>query len=457
MLRSCLSLSASNVPEVIDLFSGCGGLALGFQKAGFKISYGIELMPEAVETAAYNLHWRFGEENGHECGDITKMSPDIFKDKIGKNGCIVIGGPPCQAYSMIGRAKLRSLGEHRINTNDKRGYLYEDFIRFALGLEARAVIMENVPEAVNYGGRNIPQTICEILEDNDYNAYWTILNSADYGVPQVRERVFVIAVKNGEKLSINLPEPTHVSADNRKGAVQQRINTFTDAKNFRLPNEPGADLAAWVTAGEALSDLPELFPNHYSKYVLNKINFPVAYRCEIENSYQQEMRTWYGQEMKMVTGNCFRKTRRDFPIFAEMQQGDDYTDASAIADILFNQALKARGISLSNDKDAYDKLKKEIVPPYDRENFKTKWQRLSENKPSHTLVAHLSVDTYSHIHPTEPRGISVREAARLQSFPDGFLFQCSMGDAFKQIGNAVPPLLAKGIAVQVMKAFNKED
>ena len=73
------------------------------------------------------------------------------------------------------------------------------------------------------------------------------------------------------------------------------------------------------------------------------------------------------------------------------------------------------------------------------------------------MVAHLSVDTYSHIHPYEPRGISVREAARLQSFPDGFMFQCNMGDAFKQIGNAVPPLLAKGIAVQLYKAFSSEE
>ena len=77
--------------------------------------------------------------------------------------------------------------------------------------------------------------------------------------------------------------------------------------------------------------------------------------------------------------------------------------------------------------------------------------------PSHTFVAHLSVDTYSHIHPVEPRGISVREAARLQSFPDAFLFQCAMGDAYKQIGNAVPPLLAKGIAIQVRRAFDREN
>ena len=101
----------------------------------------------------------------------------------------------------------------------------------------------------------------------------------------------------------------------------------------------------------------------------------------------------------------------------------------------------------------YEKLKAEIVPPYDRENFISKWQKLRSDRPSHTLVAHLSVDTYSHIHPVEPRGISVREAARLQSFPDGFLFQCAMGDAYKQIGNAVPPLLAYAVAEEVKKAF----
>ena len=95
-----------------------------------------------------------------------------------------------------------------------------------------------------------------------------------------------------------------------------------------------------------------------------------------------------------------------------------------------------------------------MVPIYDRENFAEKWKRLDENKPSHTVVAHLSVDTYSHIHPWEPRGISVREAARLQSFPDDFTFDCSMGDAFKQIGNAVPPLLALGVATSVYESFN---
>ena len=447
-------LTNNNLPEVIDLFSGCGGLALGFQKAGFHITHGIEINREAVETASYNLNWRYGEESGHVCGDITKMDAVVFSDQIGPEGCIVIGGPPCQAYSLVGRAKLRSLGEHRINTKDKRGYLYQDFLRFALDLKARAVIMENVPESTNYGEENIPQTVCEILEENGYEAYWTILDAADYGVPQVRERVFVIAVLKDENRRIELPVPTHTSGEDKLTQNQMRFNEFHDTcKNFVFPNRPGSDAENWITVGEAFDDLPELFPTAQTRYVLNRINMPMPYRTAAENSYQELMRTWYGEDMGSVTGNCFRKTLRDFPIFAEMQQGDDYIKASEIADSHLEQACKARGISEASNKEEYDNLKKEFVPPYDRENFTTKWQKLRADKPSHTLVAHLSVDTYSHIHPYEPRGISVREAARLQSFPDGFLFQCNMGDAFKQIGNAVPPLLAEGIAIQVRKAF----
>ena len=96
------------------------------------------------------------------------------------------------------------------------------------------------------------------------------------------------------------------------------------------------------------------------------------------------------------------------------------------------------------------------MPQYDREKFENKWKRLDANKPSHTVVAHLEKDTYSHIHPWEPRGISVREAARLQSFPDDFVFNCSMSNAFRQIGNAVPPLLSLAVAKTIYDSFKEE-
>lgn len=447
-------MDTEKLPEVIDLFSGCGGLALGFQSVGFKVTHGIEIMPEAVETVSYNIHWRYGQESKHICGDITKIDPNIFIDAIGKNGCIVIGGPPCQAYSLVGRAKLKSLGKDRINTNDKRGYLYQDFLRFAFALNARAIVMENVPESVNYGGENIPQLVCEIMEKNGYIAYWTILNSADFGVPQIRERVIVIGIKDTEETDVCLPVPTHRNNEDKKTQNQLRFSSLLQYSNFRVPKEPDKNNPSWVTVGDALSDLPVLFPSKDCKYKLHKITAGLKYSSAPDCEFQRLMRNWYGKEMQTVTANCYRKTIRDYPIFEKMKQGDDYLAASKIADELFENACKVNGITEESDKEKYDLLKKSIVPPYSRTTFFSKWQKLSLDKPSHTLVAHLSVDTYSHIHPIEPRGISVREAARLQSFPDGFLFQCSMGNAYKQIGNAVPPLLAKGVALQLKKSFS---
>ena len=145
MSDSSSSIStASNLPGVIDLFSGCGGLALGFQQAGFDILYGADIQQEACDTANYNLCWKLGHEANHFCTDLTTLdASEILPYTNGRN-VIVIGGPPCQAYSTAGRAKLRSLGEDRIHLNDKRGYLFEDFIRLALDLDASAIVMGNI-------------------------------------------------------------------------------------------------------------------------------------------------------------------------------------------------------------------------------------------------------------------------------------------------------------------------
>ena len=444
------------LPEVIDLFSGCGGLALGFQKSGFKITHGIELIPSAVKTVSYNLAWRFGKKSNHICGDITKVDSSIFKNYIGKNGCIVIGGPPCQAYSIAGKGKLRSLGAERVNTNDVRGFLYQDFLRFALELEAKAIVMENVPESTNFGGENIPDKVCKILKNRGYNAIWTILNAADYGVPQIRERVFVIALKESENLDYSLPKPTHRCPKDIKTFNEARFTTFNKYEFFRIPNKKTNGLKKWVTVGEALSDLPILFESSNSKYRLNKLNMELSYNKPISCRYQKIMRDWYGNSPKSLTGHAFRNSSRDFKIFARMKEGDNYLDASNIADKILEERLHTISRKVDKSSKEYEKIVKEIIPPYDREKFPNKWRKLDTKVPSHTLVAHLSKDTYSHLHPFEPRGISVREAARLQSFPDDFFFDCSMGEAFRQIGNAVPPLLAKGVADSIKKAFKEK-
>lgn len=436
------------LPKVVDLFSGCGGLALGFQKAGFDICTGIEIMPEACKTLNYNLSWRFDSKENHICGDITQLASCVFKDYVGENDCIVIGGPPCQAYSIAGRAKLKSLGEDRVNVNDKRGYLYQDFLRVALDLKAKAVIMENVPESTNYGGKCIPEIVCDVLEKHGYKVAWTILNAADYGVPQIRERVILIAIKDFHS-NIILPIPTHKGPEGYRTVHQRRLNAYKEYKHFQEPCVGREEVMEWVSVGDALSDLPALFSNAGAKYVANKMNSLKNYSKAAGCEFQRLMRSWYGCEMSGISGNCFRNTSRDFETFEAMRPDDMYSDAILWAKKRLCQEAGALGIKAGSEQ--YEKLQANVIPGMNQNSFENKWKRLNSNKPSHTLVAHLSKDTYSHIHPWEPRGISVREAARLQSFPDGFIFNCAMGDAFKQIGNAVPPLMAYNIALALRK------
>ena len=441
-------------PQVVDLFSGCGGLSLGFQMAGLQIVSGVEANEHAWKTASFNLHWKDGSDTEHLCKDITEV--DASELKLNNlSSLITIGGPPCQAYSRIGRSKLRSLGEHRYGLNDKRAFLYKEFIRLSVELDSKAIVMENVPESVNFFHLNIPQIVCEELEKYGYNAVWTILNSADFGVPQTRERVFVIAVKREIGDITFLPEPTHIDPNIKDyEKLNRKYKKYEKYSNFRSPNIPDANCPKWVTVEDAISDLPAIFPDSDSKYILHGINTRLPYQTPPINDYQKLMRkTSENSYTDEVDANCIRKTVRDFRIFERMKPGDNYLAAHKIALELFEDACKFYNIS-KDDGEEYENLKKKYVPPYDTSKFQSKWKKLNPEKPSHTLVAHLGTDTYSHIHPFEPRGISVREAARLQSFPDSFIFNVPMSSAFKQIGNAVPPLLAKGVAKAVLKNLN---
>ena len=140
-----------------------------------------------------------------------------------------------------------------------------------------------------------------------------------------------------------------------------------------------------------------------------------AFTDKIEHwIHSGESNHWYGKEGFGVSANAFRRNTRDFPIFERMQQGDNYIAATKIAEELFYEEAKLFGYE--KDSEEYISLYNKMVPQYDKEKFENKWKKLDETKPSHTLVAHLGKDTYSHIHPIEPRGITVREAARLQSF-----------------------------------------
>ena len=205
--------------------------------------------------------------------------------------------------------------------------------------------------------------------------------------------------------------------------------------------------ARFVSVREALGDLPRL-RGHLETPPIPPTDRDLPLRGT-PSPYVSGLRDWpLVRPPNALSGHWYRFTPRDFPIFRLMAQGDCYPEALEIAHSFFRARLSAMDSPPRPDTLAYQKLKDEIVPPYRNDAFHDKWQKLIADQPSWTLTAHLSKDSYSHIHydSRQARTITVREAARLQSFPDGVEFCGNQGEKFRQIGNAVPPVLARAIA-----------
>lgn len=176
--------------------------------------------------------------------------------------------------------------------------------------------------------------------------------------------------------------------------------------------------------------------------------------------YAKLMRNWPGHQKchAETNGHVVRLTPRDFPIFQRMKPGGDYPHACRVASEIFEETLAALSPVPIEGTPAYKALREKHVPPYDPGKFPNKWWKLDPSMPSRTLTAHMGKDTYSHIHwdASQKRTVSVREAARLQSFPDSFRFAGAMNASFRQIGNAVPPLLAKAVASRLKQDLLRE-
>jgi DNA (cytosine-5)-methyltransferase 1 len=228
----------------------------------------------------------------------------------------------------------------------------------------------------------------------------------------------------------------------------------------QIPAHPKS-LPRSVSAIEALSDLPFISDHLRDMSVIRKrkVQERMAYREDVGlSSYAKLMRNWYGfTTAGDVSGNVVRLTARDFPIFGRMPRGSDYPVALKIAQELLEEKLSQERIRPKPLTRGYMALEKATVPPYDGDKFPNKWWKLNPGVPSRTLTAHLGKDTYSHIHydGRQKRMISVREAARLQSFPDAFEFAGAMNASFRQIGNAVPPLLGFSVADSLMQTLGQ--
>ncbi|WP_437650323.1 DNA cytosine methyltransferase [Sorangium sp. So ce362] len=453
---------------VVDLFSGAGGLSLGFQAAGARILAAVDASEAAGRTFRKNFDVLqsdapprvfIGDEGDIEDLDIER----IARRDAGPD--ILVGGPPCQGFSRVGRAKLASLADDP-EAGDPRNELYHRFVGAARFWRPSAVVMENVVGMLSVKGENVAEAVCDELAGCGYRIGYAPLNAAWYGVPQFRERLFFVALREDLCLLPSVPDPTH-RVETPSGYLRP-----PEAITLSLPFMPHFELevrtargrASAITVSDALDDLPRITEHLSStppKARPDDFRILRLHEREPTTSFAKLMRRWPGlPELDGVRDHAIRRTPRDFETFRRMRPDDRYPEAMPIARERFREELARRaatGDAPVEGTAAYEELRRRFVPPYPEDRFVDKWRKLNPDRPSWTVPAHLSRDAYSHIHhdSEQARAISVREAARLQSFPDAFEFVGNMGDCFTQIGNAVPPVLAWVLADHILRLLGR--
>ena len=382
-----------DAPTVVDLFCGAGGLSLGFRQCGYKTIFANDFDPLCIETYKYN-HPEIPASR-IVCEDI-RLIADHIERYIFEPVDVVIGGPPCQGFS--------SANKHHRVIDDPRNELYKYFLRAIARLAPKIVVMENVKGMLKVADQVVEdyEGIQIILNGQtlSYTVSYELLNSADFSVAQSRERLIYIAIRS------DLVEQSGITPN----AVFAQIRE----NNSRKPV---------YNLSFALDGIRPLVAPH--KMNVGEIDTEEGGRkidanpfCGNENEYLTLINQ--GREIPLVFNHKARYcSELNYEIYKRMNPGDDATDPK-IADIM----------------------------PYAHRNdkFKDKYYRLYADRPCRTITAHLRSDCHSHIHPTEDRAITPREAARVQSFPDDYLFLGPYLKTYIQIGNAVPTLMAREIA-----------
>lgn len=488
-------------PTFIDLFCGAGGFSLGFRAAGAHALAAVDIDEVAARTYRRNfakLQPRMPPRVlSGDLGNLEEIDLESINEE--RTPDILIGGPPCQGFSRIGRGKLASLsGSHA--AQDPRNTLYLAFMEAAERWRPRAIVIENVPGmlSVDASSSTRPEEDLSFAEKaasdlvaRGYRAGFAVLNAALYGVPQFRERIFFVGVRRDLDVRPSLPPTSHVVSA-PPGYVVPTGELFLPFDDIHHDLSIDTTLAALppTTVREAIGDLPairdHLAPGGAARPVFRTRR---RYEGSPASAFAQLMRAWPKlRAPTIMDDHSVRRTPRDYEIFRRMRPGDRYVEARGHARDIFREyldmargrialqpgsaafearryardhldrrfrELAQRGEIPAADTAAYQALMDRFVPKYPEDIFKDKWRKLMPDQPSWTVPAHLAKDAYSHIHydDEQARAISVREAARLQSFPDGFRFEGNMGDCFRQIGNAVPPVLAWAVAAHLLAAL----
>jgi len=384
--------------KVIDLFSGAGGFGLGFKMAGYNLCFSLEIDRWAADTLSEN------NKNGmfilQDNIRNYKTKKDI-QETCTKIPDIIIGGPPCQGFSNAGSLKR--------DANDPRNFLFKDFAKWVQYLEPTIFIMENVKGIIsrcNSSGIKIIEVIKKTFSDIGYSNLniWT-LNAVEYGVPQLRERVFIVGHK--KNIVIDAPPKTHY--------INKKIKGLEKA----------------VTVKEAIYDLPKINASEGQEIQ--------GYKKKPKSKYQ----IWARGNQKILYNHIAMKhTKRIIERFSHINIGESVSHVSV----------------------KYKERKRNGNGAISEQSYNMNNRRLDPSKPSHTIPASFYS---SFVHPHLNRNITAREAARLQSFPDNYHFMGKRTlissklskrngrsdynylSQYNQIGNAVPPILSKAIAEHI--------
>ncbi|MDX4062196.1 DNA cytosine methyltransferase [Aliarcobacter skirrowii] len=380
----------------IDLFAGAGGFAEGFYQEGYKALSHVEFDKYACDTLKERMKFYKYNEN-----EIEKVKPtditsenilNIIDDCVQDNDVdVIIGGPPCQSFSSQGKAR----DPHGMK-KDPRNYLYENYIKVLNHYKPKFFVFENVSGILStkINGELIIHKIYEDMKKNYKiieDKEKILLNAVDFGVPQERKRVILIGVRRDLNIDVN-------DVYNELNEVSKKIEK--------------------VTVEDAISDLPSLLPGEGKDLV--------KFRPKKISKYLEQIR------------------HKDYDLLHHHVARNH------------NDLDKKRYKHMSKNKWSLEELyenKIHLIHPKKR-LFNNSYVVQFFDKPSKTIIAHLYKDGNQFIHPdySQERTLTPREAARLQSFPDDFVFPCSKTQQYKQIGNAVPPLFAKQIA-KVLKKF----